>query len=131
MKSESRQDTLTRQEVVGSSTILNRDLDSISPTATFAKIIVLEILSGLCKPITVREVMDGVDDVEGIDACGVQILSGGRNRSGAVGVVQDLRGRRLDTTLSPFHAMFATALTSGIPFYSRHLYIVRHRIRNE
>ena len=39
--------------------------------------------------------MDGIDDVEGIDACGVQVLSGGRGRSGAVSVIEDLPGRRL------------------------------------
>jgi hypothetical protein len=65
---------------------LNRNRNPIITSAAFLEIVGLEVECGFVEPISVRDVMDGIDDEESIDPRGIQIIRGSRVLSRVVGV---------------------------------------------
>lgn len=57
--------------VISTSRVLNRDSDTIVASRTLAKVVVLEVVGLLSEPVSIRDVVDGVDNIEGIDAGGI------------------------------------------------------------
>lgn len=67
---------------------MNRDNDSIVSFSALSKVVGLEVECGLRKSISVSDVVHRVDDIESVNACGVQILGERRGLKVVVSVVE-------------------------------------------
>lgn len=66
--------------VIGTSRVLNRNSNRITPLATVTEVIVLEIEGFLIETVAVRYVVNGVDEIKGIDASSINVGGGCRLR---------------------------------------------------
>lgn len=75
--------------VVRAAGILDAHQDTVAPGTTLAKVVGLEIVRFLGPAILVEVVMNGVNDVERVDAGGINVVSTSRRQRGVVGIVED------------------------------------------
>lgn len=75
--------------IVSSGGILDGDQDVVSTLATLGSVVGLEVVRGFGEAIAVGQVMDRVDEVEGIHARSIEIGSDSGRQGVIVSVVED------------------------------------------
>ena len=83
-----------RLTVVYARGVLDGDLDAVVPRASPPKVATLEVERGLGESVFVRDVVYGVDDVEGVGTRGVEVGCGGGSGFGVL-LEDELVGARL------------------------------------
>lgn len=78
--------------VVGTSAVLDTDSDTIVTASTLSEVVGLEVKGGLGEAVAVGDVVDSVDDVEGIHLGSGEVSSDGRSLVGVLGVDELARG---------------------------------------
>ena len=78
--------------IVGSGRVLDGDSDGVRALSTLGAVIDLEVVRRLRESISVRKIVHGIDEVERVDAGGVQIGGDGGCLSVIVGVVEHEAG---------------------------------------
>lgn len=75
--------------VVGSGRILDGHQHSVAGSSSFTPVVLLEVEGGLGEPISVRDVVNGVHDVESVSPCSVDVGCGGWGTGGGVWIVEN------------------------------------------
>lgn len=74
--------------VIGTSSILNTNVDSVVINASLTKVIGLKIERLLSESVLVQSVMPRVDEIESVGTSSVRIQTIGRFLAGVVGVIE-------------------------------------------
>lgn len=95
--------------IVGARAILDEDSDAVVADAALAEVVVLEVEGGLGETVLVRDVVDGVDDVERVGTRSVQVDCNAGFSGGVVLIyelsVAGLRGRVGLGILESYHVV--------------------------